>query len=1409
MALTRPILASVGAFDATQAFTFTFSVIGGDSVVGNTLTIANQATGATVYNQSVTATDYTHTLPANTLTNGTTYTAYVQTKNEAGELSPQSNVIQFNCYAAATLTFSNMPTSNIIPSAEFEFEATYSQAEGDSVSNYIFNLYDVQGVLVSTSNVLYLPSASAPPTTLSYTFSGFADNSRYLVECVVNAVSGQRVTTGRVEITVRYEAPIITGGITVSPNCQDGYMQGYIDWRQVPAGVDKLRIKRRKANEFNWTTIKEFDNRERQLAMIEKPQSGIEKFYDVNNEGVAIVKQAGISSRNAASTADDGETWTLGTSFGSGSPDQIVGDYVANKGVGGYIDKNGQKYIYLPVEIPSNLTITTYGINNSSTPCAVMTPNSSDGIYWDGYGWKVHNHFPNVAHPCLYYWRMPYGGGSHMVCHDYDTKKLYYISFDNLKANNVDWAEVTFGIDSTTTRPTLTDIFSFVGYVHAYDANTRKIYFLQYNYWESVITVPTSIGTVTGIAATYDISEKAGPVTMYVITSNSGCYIVNNSGNIVASNTSLSVAGRTTGYPSIVDGWARTQSADGKYYGMTLIADRYTGRVFGFSHPSGQSNVVHWCEPVDFSNVKDITTITDEIGRKAYSVATTTDGIIASIVAVDDGTNFTMDSQSEFSSFYYPSNYNGYVDVSTPVVINPYGDNYNSGIDPYFIGGDIYALAPQAQLIGSGSNILRLQAESSTFKDSAVVNIAGTNKDNVFMAMAKNYVNIRKDAEDTTMRYDGAWSKLATIGAVSEEDISDVVLSSSADTSITFNMNSVTEYTAVDTPSWVGIPIQHIRQYTGDVIEAMYNVDTNLVNVTGDTSATNAGDYYITFTLKDTTQYRWADGGISPIVLKWIIQKARVATPSLTNKGFTYTGNVITPELSYNSTLSTATGDFSATNAGDYKIVVTLNDPANYQWEDSSSGDSSPEILNWWINEAFVPVPTLPTTTFEYTGDVITPTINNLDTNLVNVTGDTSATNAGDYSITFSLKDKDNYRWADYMRSDKTVKWKIAQIVAVPNLAATDYEYNPLAATSPVFTNVDTSIVTLSGDTSKNDVGTYSITVTLPNETLYSWSDGTTAPKSYAWDIVKTGLFFNYEDVESAQWKFNQKNWDGTLQVSTDGYAWVTWSSADYRVNSTQMWLRGIGNSVINGNLGETHIVASDGMPAIKCYGNIELLLDYNTVANGEHPVMGSYAFTRMFDGMSLLASSPELPATTLSSNCYSGMFAGCTSLVSAPDLPADYVPIGSYNAMFSRCTSLITPPVLSFTRVSGAGCAYMFAGCTSLVTAPALKATSIGINSYNGMFENCTSLVSIPVLPATVLNNFCYDDMFAGCVKVKLSETQTGEYTIPYRIPVSGTGTVAIDALRAMFTGTGGTFTGTPTINTTYYLSNTNSIVE
>ena len=202
---------------------------------------------------------------------------------------------------------------------------------------------------------------------------------------------------------------------------------------------------------------------------------------------------------------------------------------------------------------------------------------------------------------------------------------------------------------------------------------------------------------------------------------------------------------------------------------------------------------------------------------------------------------------------------------------------------------------------------------------------------------------------------------------------------------------------------------------------------------------------------------------------------------------------------------------------------------------------------------------------------------------------------------------------------------------------------------------------------------------------------------------------------------------------------------------------------------------------------------------------LARYCYTSMFQNCTSLTTAPALPAETLANDCYESMFQGCAALVTAPALPATTLADYCYRAMFSNCTALITPPQLPATTLESYCYNAMFHNCTSLTTAPELPATTLnGGACYYNMFWLCTSLTNIPKISATIISSTCCHCMFYGCTKIKISETQVGEYQTPYRIPFSGTGTAESLALENMFQNTGGTFTGTPTINTTYYTSNT-----
>ena len=290
------------------------------------------------------------------------------------------------------------------------------------------------------------------------------------------------------------------------------------------------------------------------------------------------------------------------------------------------------------------------------------------------------------------------------------------------------------------------------------------------------------------------------------------------------------------------------------------------------------------------------------------------------------------------------------------------------------------------------------------------------------------------------------------------------------------------------------------------------------------------------------------------------------------------------------------------------------------------------------------------------------------------------------------------------------------------------------------------------------------------------------------------------------------KHWDGTLEYFNSNKTWTIWdgtttlSSID-NDGEQVLYLRGTGNTVIAGNKPAYRWVLTGS--DIACIGNIENLLDYATVKTGQHPGMREYCYGYMFRDCTSLTQAPALPATTLAACCYLQMFRNCTSLTQAPVLPATRLEDSCYNSMFYGCTSLTQTPALPATTLAQRCYYNLFYGCTSLTQAPTLPATTLVTYCYWFMFSGCTGLAQVPALPATTLATYCYSGMFNGCTSIKFSATKTGEYTQEYRIPSSGTGTTATNALSKMFTGTGGAFTGTPEINATYYLSSDNMVVR
>ena len=298
MALTTPILYTVSAFDATQEQVFNFNVLGGNQVVANTLTIKNNATLATVYSATQNTYKFIHTLPANTLTNGTYYQATLTTKDAQGNESSPSAPIQFYCYSQPMFEISNMPNNNVITNSSFAFTVTYNQAQGEILNAYVFNLYSASGALISTSNTMYNTDTSLP-LNVSYLFSGFEDKASYSIEVTGVTTNGTQITTGRISFTTDYTKPDMFSFLFLTNNCKGGYITiksniigiNGISNPETPTYIDNKEIDLRETGSYvewvegytvtgNWTM--------RLWGRDFTPNSEIFRFSNVNGDIITI-----------------------------------------------------------------------------------------------------------------------------------------------------------------------------------------------------------------------------------------------------------------------------------------------------------------------------------------------------------------------------------------------------------------------------------------------------------------------------------------------------------------------------------------------------------------------------------------------------------------------------------------------------------------------------------------------------------------------------------------------------------------------------------------------------------------------------------------------------------------------------------------------------------------------------------------------------------------------------------------------------------------------------------------------------------------------------------------------------------------------------------------------------------------
>ena len=180
----------------------------------------------------------------------------------------------------------------------------------------------------------------------------------------------------------------------------------------------------------------------------------------------------------------------------------------------------------------------------------------------------------------------------------------------------------------------------------------------------------------------------------------------------------------------------------------------------------------------------------------------------------------------------------------------------------------------------------------------------------------------------------------------------------------------------------------------------------------------------------DGTNYQWVNATTIPSGYSYVDTvssstdchkpRTKISKPTISTSTYTFTGSAITPSITgYDSTNMTRTGDTSGTNVGNYSTTYAITDKTNYEWTDGSQDNVT---LNWNISKLTLTKPSISgPSTFTYTGSSQGPTVVDYVSSRMTKSGTTSKTNAGNYSATYTLKDKTNTSWSDGTTKDVTL----------------------------------------------------------------------------------------------------------------------------------------------------------------------------------------------------------------------------------------------------------------------------------------------------------------------------------------------------------------------------------------------------
>ena len=346
---------------------------------------------------------------------------------------------------------------------------------------------------------------------------------------------------------------------------------------------------------------------------------------------------------------------------------------------------------------------------------------------------------------------------------------------------------------------------------------------------------------------------------------------------------------------------------------------------------------------------------------------------------------------------------------------------------------------------------------------------------------------------------------------------------------VTFTLNSP-DYvwsdgeTGAHTVSWyiqplqIPVPVQATPYsvFDGDMKTPVWsNITGEEIDIVGGFSEkAEAGIHRIS--VKPKSDYCWTDGTSSEKELFWTIERAEISLPVQVGE-LHYDGRVQMPVWDENGRTTLVTvvdGDISGTDAKTYEVWFKPTD--NAVWTDGTFDMKKtvwtilPKVLDYDITAAI--------TSFVFDGEYRTPVFNNYDSDYVeayDITVNSNGTvnenpvlvhrDAGSYITKFTVKD--NVTWSDGTKTPVLITWNITpKEIDIPFISwngITDdvtlvYEGDIIG---PDINNCDSKwIIAESVKALTTEIYTAKFSLKEANNTV--WSNGTTQPKTFTWQII-------------------------------------------------------------------------------------------------------------------------------------------------------------------------------------------------------------------------------------------------------------------------------------------------------------------